>query len=99
MDFPVPRLSASPAIASARASIVLACYSDRYFATLMREHSAPLLTTAGLMAPEAYTLDAALESWFSGGSARQVRTAAARAYARYQKTSELAAQRLFLTAK
>ena len=99
MDFPVPTLSDSRAIAPAHASIVLACYSDHYFATLMREHSAPLLTTAGLMAPEAYTLDAALESWFSGGDARQVRTAAARAYAHFQKSSEHAAQRLFLTAK
>jgi hypothetical protein len=51
------------------------------------------------MAPEAYTLDAALESWFSGGDARQVRTAAARAYAHFQKSSEHAAQRLFLAAK
>jgi len=49
------------------------------------------------MAPEAYTLDAALMRWFSGGDPDAVRRAAAQAYARYQKTSEQSALRLFRT--
>ena len=97
MDFAAPVLPMSRARALPHASVVLACMSDSYFAPLLREHSAPLLTTTGLMAPEAYSLDAALTSWFSGEPARDVRQAAARAYARYQRSSESAALRLFRT--
>jgi hypothetical protein len=98
MDFPASELAMSPlgARADARASAVLACYSDRYFAPLLRPGSAPLVTTSGLMAPEAYTLDALLTSWFGGADPPAVESAAARAYARYQKISERAAQRLFI---
>jgi hypothetical protein len=98
MDFPVPELARSPVGASAgpRASTVLACYSDHYFAPLLRVGSAPLVTTSGLMAPEAYTLDAMVTSWFGGANPEVVESAAARAYARYQKISERAALRLFI---
>jgi len=95
MDFEAPALPMSIAAAPAHASMVLACISDSYFGPLLREHSVPLLTTTGLMAPEAYTLDAALTAWFSGGGPGQVRAAAARAYARYQRISEKSALRLF----
>jgi hypothetical protein len=63
----------------------------------LRKDSLPLLTTSGLMAPEAYTLAAVLDAWFQGADGTQVRAAAARAYARYQRTSENAARRLFVT--
>jgi len=95
MDFEAPTLPMSTIAPPAHASVVLACISDSYFAPLLREHSVPLLTTTGLMAPEAYTLDAALTSWFSGGGTGEARIAAARAYAHYQRTSEQAALRLF----
>jgi hypothetical protein len=95
MDFEPPMLPRSPVQASPHASVVLACISDSYFTPLLREHSAPLLMTPGLMAPEAYTLDAALTAWFAGQSGEDVRKSAAAAYARYQKTSERAASRLF----
>ena len=97
MDFPAPTLAHRAAKPAPHASIVLACYSDSYFGGLLSADSAPLLTTTGLMAPEAYTLDAALERWFSGASPADVRSAAARAYARYQKIAERAALRLFRT--
>jgi hypothetical protein len=95
MDFEAPALPSSAVTPAPHASLVLACISDSYFTPLLREHSVRLLTTTGLMAPEAYTLDAALTSWFSGGGPGDVRTAAAHAYARYQHTSEAAALRLF----
>jgi hypothetical protein len=95
MDFAPPELQPAPASSHPRASIVLACFSGDYFTPLLATHSVPLLTTNGLMAPEAYTLDAALRSWFSGASPAQVRAAAAGAYARYQKISERSALRLF----
>jgi hypothetical protein len=97
MEFDPPALASSPARAPAHAGIVLACMSDSYFSALLREQGAPLLMTTGLMAPEAYTLDAALTRWFSGGDAAAVRTSAAQAYARHQKVSERAALRLFTT--
>ncbi len=96
MDFAAPTLPRSPVQAPAHASVVLACMSHDYFSSLLAEHSVPLLTTAGLMAPEAYTLDAALTSWFSGQSVAEVRRAAGAAYAHYQKISERAGIRLFV---
>ena len=48
-----------------------------------------------LMAPEAYTLKAALDGWIAGESAVGTRERAAAAYAKYQKCSMTAAQKLF----
>jgi hypothetical protein len=97
MDFDAPSLPPAQAIPRPHASVVLACMSDSYFAELLRSNSLPLITTSGLMAPEAYTLAALLEAWFSGADGSQVRLAAASAYAKYQRSSERAAWRLFVT--
>jgi len=94
MDFNAPLLGRTVIAAEPRASMVLACISDSYFTPLLK-NSVPLLTTTGLMAPEAYTLDAAVFAWFSGQDTAAVRMAAARAYAKYQHTSERAALGLF----
>ena len=81
----------------ARASIVLACSSRSYFADpLARASTYPLLLTSGFMAPEAYTLDAALRAWFTTGEAASVQDAAARAYHQYQRCGLAAARRLFV---
>jgi len=74
-------------------TIVLACYSKRYFAPhLERAGSLPLLMTNGLMAPEAYTLTAAIEAHVRGGD---VVEAAAQAYHEHQNCGIKAARRLF----
>jgi hypothetical protein len=74
-------------------SIVLACASAQYFSRHLSEAgSRPLLLTTGLMAPEAYTLTAAVEAWVAG---TDVHEAAAQAYHRYQKCGIKAARRLF----
>jgi hypothetical protein len=79
-----------------REAIVLACASKSYFASGLRPTGAqPLLWTTGLMAPEAYTLKAALDGWIAGESAQEIRGRAAAAYSKYQKCSSTAAQRLF----
>jgi hypothetical protein len=96
MDFETPALQSGAAVADARTSIVLACLSKEYFSKLLAPDSVPILTTAGLMAPEAYTLDAALTDWFGGGDAAAVRRSSASAYAKYQRTSQRAALRLFV---
>jgi hypothetical protein len=62
-------------------SIVLACASRQYFGEhLRRARSEPLLWTNGLMAPEAYTLTAALEAWVKTTDPAAVREAARRLF-------------------
>ena len=53
----------------------------------------PLL--GGFMAPEAYTLEAALSGWLRGEAAPAIKDRAARAYHQYQKCGLTAARRLF----
>jgi len=93
-EYPARRGEAGPASA-----VVLACRSRAHFETpLRRARCRPLLTTNGLMAPEAYTLDAAIRSWAQGDPPEATRLRAARAYARFQRISEARARRLFATA-
>jgi hypothetical protein len=81
-----------------RPAIILACASKSFFRDLLRTSGAsPLLWTTGLMAPEAYTLKAALDGWILQESKELIRKRAAAAYAKYQKCSETAAMRLFST--
>jgi hypothetical protein len=61
----------------------------------MKIYSEPLLWTTGLMAPEAYTLKAALEGWLAGEDSQAIHDRAAVAYDKYQKCGLRAAQRLF----
>jgi hypothetical protein len=93
MEFTVaPRIA--KAVKKPRA-IVLACASRQYFSEhLRRAGSEPLLLTTGLMAPEAYTLTAAIDAHVRG---TDVREAAAQAYHKYQKCGIKAARRLFAT--
>jgi hypothetical protein len=83
---------------SKRQVIILACASKQYFGAALRPTRAePLLWTTNLMAPEAYTLKAALDGWIADESGGQIRQRAASAYAHYQKISQNSAARLFLT--
>lgn len=97
MDFGVaPDLSKRAS--GKRVAIVLACASKQYFGIALRPTGAePLLWTTNLMAPEAYTLKAALDGWIADESGVQIRQRAASAYAQYQKISERAALKLFAT--
>jgi len=96
MDFALTSAPAASRGAPARASIVLACASKPYFeGHLTKGGSHPLLLTTGLMAPEAYVLDAALRAWASGEAAERVRESAAQAYDHFQKCGIKAARRLF----
>jgi hypothetical protein len=98
MDMPVPTRPLPRPGAAPRSSIVLACASRPYFHDLLRTGgSHPLLLTTGLMAPEAYTLEAALSAFAAGRDPEQVRESAADAYHRYQKCGRNAALRLFST--
>ncbi len=91
-DFPRPVNNKS------RQAIILACASKSYFAEALRATAAtPLLWTTELMAPEAYTLHAALEGWIGNESDAAIRERAAEAYHRFQKCGLRAAMRVFHT--
>ncbi len=97
MDFkPAAGEPPTSAFAGRRDAIILACQSKSYFTSYLRRAGArPLLLTTGNMAPEAYTLAAAIEGWLRGESVRSVRIRAARAYHKYQKCGMRGARRLF----
>ena len=81
-----------------RQTIVLACASKSFFGPYIRQTGAePLLWTTGLMAPEAYTLKAALDGWMAHEDDQAIRRRAAQAYDRCQKCGGRAALRLFAT--
>ena len=81
-----------------REAIILACYSNDFFEKYLKETGAsPLLWTTHLMAPEAYTLDAAINSWLSGNRPEDVHKNAAAAYSKYQKCNLSFSERLLKT--
>ena len=95
MDHTIQRVGPHPG-AKPRAGMVLACLSKDYFTEHFREVGAhPVLLTTGLMAPEAYTLDAAIRAWVETGDTVKVLDQAGAAYHAYQKCGERAARRLF----
>ncbi len=99
MDFRIGPLAAgAETVTKPRAAIILACASKPYFSSYLRSAGAkPLLWTTGLMAPEAYTLQAALDGWIAHEDDESVRQRAAVAYDKYQHCGLRAAQRLFAT--
>ncbi len=81
-----------------RDAIVLACISKDYFEPYLKKTEAnPLVWSTGLMSPEAYTLEAALEGWIKNESDSEVRERAAQAYHKYQKCGIRGARNLLVT--
>ena len=96
MDFAAPAVHPTTEGSVAKSAIVLACASMPYFGDRLRRHGVNnLLLTTNLMAPEAYTLDAALTKWFGGANAKDTRRAAAVAYTKYQRYPLKVGLRLF----
>lgn len=96
MDFSLDSTAVASPGAAARSAAVLACASKFYFLENLEAVAAhPLLLTTGLMAPEAYTLDALIRHWVGDGETQAVIEAAATAYNRYQRCGLRAARRLF----
>jgi hypothetical protein len=95
MDFTVARPQRGPS-ASTRQAIILACKSKPFFQPCLAQlQCRAVLLTTGFMAPEAYTLEAALAGWLHGESGSAIKDRAARAYHKYQKCGLKAARRLF----
>jgi hypothetical protein len=98
MDFSLGNLPMEASGTQRPSAIVLACRSKPYFSGLLKQAGAhSLLLTTGFMAPEAYTLDAAVRAWAAGDEPYQVRDRAAAAYHKYQKCGLEAAKRLFFS--
>ncbi len=96
MDFTInPNLTKT---ASQKNTIILACYSKVYFSPFISQIGAkPLLWTKSLMAPEAYSLEGAINSWLKADSPNKILDAAISQYAQYQKISKKAASTVFTT--
>jgi hypothetical protein len=96
MDFYPPELEKNPDDQLARGAIILACKSHEYFKNLIDSPTSLLLTTRSFMAPEAYSLEAAISSWFEHSDQQTVAGEASKAYAKYQKISEKSARTVFV---
>ncbi|MEM6378854.1 MAG: hypothetical protein AAF705_11590 [Bacteroidota bacterium] len=79
-------------------AILLACISKSYFSSYLKQtKSNPLVWSTGLMSPEAYTLEWALQGWVAGETNKQIRERAAQAYNHYQKCGLRGAKRLLVS--
>lgn len=77
-------------------SFVLACASEQYFGPALRAAgSETLVMTRTLMAPEGYVLDAVVRAIGDHAERGQIRTAAVKAYAKWQKLSDSVAGTIF----
>ena len=101
MDMFVPKPVATSSLKTQniqrnRKAIILACKSSEYFESTLEDIGVePYVLTRGLMAPEAYSLEAALQSWAKKGTSNDARIAAAKSYAKYQKIPDRNAKWLF----
>lgn len=78
--------------------IILACLSKNSFYNILDSLGGyPLLWTTNLLAPEAYTLNSAIDGWVELGSGEEIKSRAAKEYNRYQKCGLNAARKLFAT--
>ncbi|MGB0525611.1 MAG: hypothetical protein ACPGJS_21720 [Flammeovirgaceae bacterium] len=97
-DFHLGKMKVVPANDKKRDAIILACYSKSYFIKYIEQSKAnPLIWTSGLMAPEAYTLEWALDGWVLNETNAQIRERAAKAYNHYQKCGMRGARNLLRT--
>ncbi|MFZ5553950.1 MAG: hypothetical protein ACOZCO_12610 [Bacteroidota bacterium] len=85
----------------ARDAVIIACYSHTFFT--MNEHlpqcgGYPLVTTSGLLAPEAYVLEGVINAWVMMKTDNEIRIAAGDAYhAKHPSTTQKGARWLFKT--
>lgn len=97
MDFDYEFGCILPANCEPRDIIMLGCITKRYFSDIITCMDAnPILWTTGLMAPEAYTLEAALQGWIYKESTASIQHRAAAAYHQYQKCGIRGARNLLV---
>lgn len=77
-------------------TIVLGCLTESYFTKPLKAlNSTPLLMTKSLMYPGSFILHDSLEVWLRNGSKKEIREAAAKAYAKNQNISVKGARTVF----
>ena len=92
----LPEVEADAARAEGTPAFVLACYSDKYFASNLKQAgSTPLVTTRALMAPEGYLIHAIALGLGQNLSVAELRQRTVQSYARWQRISEREARRVF----
>jgi hypothetical protein len=75
-----------------RECALIACYSYSYFENhIVWANAYPLITTNGLLAPEAYALGGLIDKWAVLGSGQEIRTAVATAYLGKHPSSSIGA--------
>lgn len=98
MDFTIASPPAQKDSTIKKDVMILACASRSYYRDAVKTAGAqPLLWTTNLMAPEAYTLKAAIDGWIANETGTQIRERAAQAYDQYQHCGLKAARGLFAT--
>lgn len=98
MDFVIKKEAIPVINKEGNDAIILACQSRLLFTNWLAYTGAKsILLTTGNMAPEAYTLEAALEGWMKKQPNSHIKELAAKAYSKYQKTGIKGARRLFFT--
>ena len=96
MDNPAPQTPAKLHRQNPKESAVLACKSDEYFRRLLaRAGSHPLILTTGLMAPEAYSVEAILLGKLKGLAGEEIHELTAKAYSKHQKAKINWTRKLF----
>lgn len=81
-----------------REAVILACASKPYFKPKLQQAGAQsLILTTHLMAPEAYTLGAAVDGWICKKSKADIKESVAQAYHQYQQCGIKGARNLFAT--
>jgi len=79
-----------------REAMAIGCISYDYFHPHWKKSkSYPILSTNHLMAPEAYILEAALNSWKNENSSENIHLSSAKAYNKYQKCGINGAKNIF----
>lgn len=98
MDFDIASPPQSKDTTQTKDVMILACASRMYFKDVIHTaHAHPVLWTTNLMAPEAYTLKAAIDGWLQHEPGDKIRIRAAQAYNQYQKCGMNGAMNLFAT--
>ena len=92
MDFKLPEIKGK----GGKDVMAFCCKSKPFFRNrVTAAGSRPVLLTNGVMAPEAYCIKAAIDSWMNGGSDVKIARQAAVLYNRYQKCGIRGAYNLF----
>jgi len=95
MDFDI-NVEYKPIQVKKRDVIILACYSKSYFQSeISKAQAKAILWTTHLMAPEAYTLEAAIAGWIQNETREAIVERGAQAYNKYQKCGIRGARNLF----